>query len=303
MNNIPAEQNAERQLQRLAAQRNLYSNAKRVFGAQLILGIPIALCLALVVAVLPSAKGFVAFCGVIISLCDVLWLNLWQKRLRERAAKIQEAFDCDVLHLPWNDIKVGSKPDPEMIKEWAEKPVGVHNNLPPIRDWYGQAVGELPLDVARVLCQRSNCWWDAKQRRRYAALVIGVIVVTVILIFGIGIAGGLTVEKLFLAIIAPLSPAIIIGFRQFVEHNEAANRLDNLKGHSEKLWSDALRHAGTVELTAKSRVLQDELFENRRKSPLVFDWIFQRLRDDYEAQMNHGVKELVEEAKRELGLS
>ena len=45
----------------------------------------------------------------------------WQKPLRERAARIQEAFDCDVLQLPGNEIKTGKRREPELIKEEADK--------------------------------------------------------------------------------------------------------------------------------------------------------------------------------------
>ena len=57
------------------------------------------------------------------------------------------------------------------------------------------------------------------------------------------------------------------------------------------------------EITVRARSLQDEIFENRRKSPLVFDAIFKRLRRDYEMQMNYGVDEFVSEAKKRLEAS
>src|ERR1035441_3331045 len=100
MNNIATLQNEPRQLQRLAAQRQLYSTAKRIFGIQLVLGGPVAIGWSLLVVVLPELTGLAAVWGALVSFSDVLWLTPWQKRLRERAARIQEAFDCDVLQLP-----------------------------------------------------------------------------------------------------------------------------------------------------------------------------------------------------------
>ena len=52
----------------------------------------------------------------------------------------------------------------------------------------------------------------------------------------------------------------------------------------------------------RSRGLQDEIFENRKRSPLVFDAIYKRLQRNFEVQMNHGVAELVAEAREKLGL-
>jgi hypothetical protein len=302
MNNIATLQNEPRQLQRLAAQRQLYSTAKRIFGIQLVLGGPVAIGWSLLVVVLPELTGLAAVWGALVSFSDVLWLTPWQKRLRERAARIQEAFDCDVLQLPWNDIKVGKRPDPELVKEQADKYEDGHSGLPPLTDWYAPVVSELPLEVGRVICQRANCWWDSKQRRRYATWVIASVIIMMLLMVGLGFIGGLTVEKLFLAILLPLSPALLLGVRQFLDQTEAANRLDRLKDHAESLWSESCNGAARSRLANKCRALQDEIFENRKRSPLVFDWIFRKLRNDYDAQMNHGAKELAEEAKRRLGI-
>jgi hypothetical protein len=302
MNDISKLQNEPRQLQRLAAQRRLYSVAKRIFGFQLILGGPVAVGWALAVFVNPGIKGVAAVWGLLVSLVDVLWLTPWQKRLRERAARIQEAFDCDVLQLPWNEIKAGKPVEPELIKEFADKYAKIQAKFPPLTDWYAPAVGELPVEVGRVICQRSNCWWDSKQRRRYATFVIaGVFAVTVLMV-GLGFIGGMTVEKLFLAVILPLSPAIILAVRQSSEQTEAAARRDKLKDHADALWSEMCAGGSKTKLAVKCRALQDEIFENRKRSPLVFDWTFRLLRNDYDAQMNHGAGELVEQAKQKLGI-
>lgn len=301
MNNIPILQNEPKQLDRLAAQRQLYSTAKRVLAAQAILGGPIAIASVVAITAIPDLKGYAAFWGLIVSIGDVLWLNPWQERLRENAAKIQEAFDCEVLQLPWSNIKTGNWPESELVKEYGDKFRKSDRNLPSLKNWYAPVVGDLPLDMARIVCQRSNCWWDSKQRRRYARWIIGGVVFAGIVILGLGLVGGLTVEKVFLAIIAPLMPALILGLRQWNEQLDAARRLDKLKEHAEALWTEALKQPNGVELVLKCRALQDEIFENRRRSPLVFDRIFRRLRDEYEIQMNYGAQELVDEAKRRLG--
>jgi hypothetical protein len=303
MNNITKLENEPRQLQRLAAQRQLYSTAKKIFGIQMLLGAPVAVVWALVVVAIPSLRGTAAAWGALVSFSDVLWLTPWQKRLRERAARIQEAFDCDVLQLPCNDIKTGKSPDPELVKEQADKYEKAQTGLPPLTNWYAPVVSELPLEVARVICQRAPCWWDSNQRRRYATWVIASVIIVTLLMVGLGFIGGFTVEKLFLAILLPLSPALLLGIRQFAEQTEAANRLDKLKDHAESLWSDACSGVARAKLTNRSRALQDEIFENRKRSPLVFDWIFRKLRKDYETQMNHAAEELAVEAKRRLGIT
>jgi len=196
MNDILKKQNSEKQLRRLAAQRQLYSTAKRIFGAQLVLGGPIAVICAITALAIQSVEGYVAAWGVLITLLDLLWLEPWQKRLRERAARIQEIFDCDVLQLSWNDIKVGSKPDTELVKEQADKYFQYVQNPLPLSNWYPTVVGSLPVDMARIVCQRSNCWWDSNQRKHYATLLVATLAVICLSILVVGLIGGLTLGNL-----------------------------------------------------------------------------------------------------------
>jgi len=297
---ITSEQNTEKQLRRLAAQRQLYATAKTVFALQVLLTGPIAVTTSAVAIALSAAKGYCALWGIAVSLVDLLVFAPWTRHLRNVAARVQEQFDCDVLSLPWNDVKAGARPDPELVKEQADKYNKWASTMPTLRDWYPVAFGDLPLHIGRVACQRTNCWWDSKQRRRYATCLISTVVLVFAVMLALAIAQGLTVEGFVLKVAAPLSPTLLLGIRQFREHGETASRLDRLKEHSERLWDDALAGRPAPEVTARSRALQDEILENRRKSPLVFDGIYKWLRTGYESQMNASAEELVSEAKRKL---
>lgn len=302
MNNIPTEQNTERQLQRLAAQRQLYATAKTLFGWQVFLGGPVAIVFSFFVIVFPQMKAFAALWGILVSMGDLVWLTPWLRRLRNEAARVQELFDCDVLVLTWDDVKAGRRPDPELVKEQSEKYKKWGASMPPLTNWYDPYVGSLPLHIARLACQRTNCWWDAKQRRRYATWAIGIVSVIFLAVLFLAMGKDSTIEDFVIKVVAPLSPALLLGFRQFAEQMEAASRLDTLKDHAERLWDDALAGKKKSEIAMRARRLQNEILENRRRSPLVFDGVFKRLRRDYEVQMNHGIAEFVAEAKKRLGL-
>lgn len=300
MQMIATAQNTEKQLQRLAAQRQLYAAAKKVFGVQVLLGGPVAVASAFLVIAFPALKGYAALWGMLVVLCDLLWFTPWQKRLRETGAKVQELFDCDVLSLPWNEIKAGKRPDPELVKDQAEKYQKWAHKMPPLTNWYAPEVDSLPLHIGRLACQRSNCWWDAKQRRRYATLVITSVLGVFLVVLCLATINGFSIEDFFMQVVAPLAPALVLGVRQFGEQRESADRLDRFKDHAERLWNDALHGSSEPEITLRSRGLQDEIFENRKRSPLVFDRVYKWLRCDYEAQMNHGVAEFLSEAKEKL---
>jgi hypothetical protein len=299
MNSIPEAQNEHSQLERLGAQRHLYSSAKTLLGAQLILGGPVALAWSVAVTRQPDLRGWAALWGLTVFLCDVIWFSRLQKSWRERAARIQEAFDCDVLGLPWNTIKAGRPTTPEEVHENAVKYFRRDSSSPPLENWYPPVVGELSLRVARIVCQRINCWWDARQRMRYAQFVGASASVVFLVILWLAFATNMRVQNVVLATV-PALPAISIGMRQWVEQREAAMRQSALRQELESLWDQALSGADDSTLTQRSRQVQDEIFQCRKSSVPVFDFIYRLFQPEHEFYMNRSAKDLVEEAKRRL---
>lgn len=174
--------------------------------------------------------------------------------------------------------------------------------MPPLHDWYAPSVANLPLHIGRLVCQRSNCSWDARLRRRYAALVIAALALLCMIILVLSFEQNYTLQDFLLKVIAPLAPALGLGYRQFTEQTDAASRLDDLKAHCQGVWDDALSGADECDVTARSRDLQNEIFESRRTSPLVFDRVFRWLRDSFKDQMSYAADDLVAEAKRRIAV-
>lgn len=300
---IAETQNTDKQIQRLAAQRQLYATAKRIFGWQVVMGGPVAIAGVFFVLLYPEFKVYVALWGVLLALCDLFWLTPWQKSLRGAAARIQEAFDCDVLLLKWNDLKAGRHPDPELVKAQSTKYEQWGDTMPTLKNWYSPRADELPIHVARIICQRSNCWWDSTQRRHYAAWIVGIVFSVFVVTCFLALSAGASLEALLLKGVLPLAPALLIALRQFTEQREAADRLDKLKDHCGTIWTAALSGQSKSILTEMSRNLQDEILENRRKAPPVLDFIFKRLRNEYEVSMNHAADHYVAEAKVALKIT
>jgi hypothetical protein len=162
---------------------------------------------------------------------------------KERAAKIQELFDCDVLQIPWAELKVGHRPDTETVVEAAEKYRRPDPDYTALRNWYPAIVGQVPLSLARLVCQRSNCCWEATLRRRYATVVAIVIGALSFLVFVLGLMRGISLEKFILAVLAPLMSTFLWGIRKYREQREAANSADRLKEYVEKRWGNAPKGA------------------------------------------------------------
>jgi predicted pore-forming effector associated with SMODS systems len=298
MNNIPHNQLQTKALDCLAAQRYLYSKAKKVQAWQIVLCVPCVAVWSLLVFAFPELKVWGAMWGGLVTLLDPLLFNRWQQSLKQQAAKIQELFDSEVLQLEWRALKVGNPPDAEAIAEASANYKRKHRDYSALRDWYPVSVGQLPLYLGRIICQRANCWWDSKLRRRYATGVGAIVGTLSVFVFSIGLIGGFTVDRFFMVVIAPLMPAFALGTRQYTDHQQSATALDRLKEHAEKIWKNAKEKKSLPEeLTKESRDLQDEIYDCRRKNPLIFDWIYTRLKRDHEIQMNVGAETLIEEAK------
>ena len=85
-------------------------------------------------------------------------------------------------------------------------------------------------------------------------------------------------------------------FRQYIENKQAATRLDNLGENSENIWQQVInRRITPQELERESYILQNQIYDNRRLSPLIFDWLYYRLKKQNEVEMNKGAETLIKE--------
>lgn len=295
---ITTKQNEPGEIRKLRAQRCLHSRAKRIVGVQVVLTAVLPVAGAVAVAFRPELKGSVAFYSLLISFIDLAVLEPWQKSLQTKAAKVQEAFDCSVLDLPWADVRVGSPPEEEDIHSASNAHLGGEND-DTLRDWYPAAAGDVPSPLARIICQRANLRWDADLRRRYRNWLAGILLVVGIAILATGLHGGFNVEQLTLRVLAPLSPVLFWGIRECRKQGEAAATSDRLRSHVMSLWAAAMeRKLSDEELRAAARELQSEIYRRRATAPVIFDRIYNWMRTSEEEEMNVAAAELVRDARR-----
>lgn len=301
INKIPETQLEPTQLKRLAAQRQLYSNAKVIQAVQIglcALGPPI---LAVLVVFFSLPPVYAACCAIIVTLLDSLWFTLWQRSLKKKAARIQELFDCAVLELPRQELLTSASLEIETVERYSSKYKRKAHDDSDLENWYSKKVGKVPLHLGRFICQRSNCQWTAELQRRYANLVLVVLSIMQVFTLCLGLIANLTLAKFILAIVVPLMPTFIRGIRQYIAHRQYALQLDELKQYVETLWNKALSDANPDELIRDSRTLQDQIYNHRRTSPLIFDWVYRFLKKEDEEVMNKAANVLVTEALRSLG--
>jgi hypothetical protein len=299
-NTISQDQNTSRQLERLAAQRYLYSTAKRLLTGQLFLDLVSPIVLAIIVALFPDFGIYGALIALLILVSD-FYLESLQSSNREQAAGVQELFDCELLDLQCHDLIARNIPDTIEIMEAAEKYKRSDPTYKALKDWYSPEVDALPLYLARLICQRINCLWDVQLRQKYLQWVGAIFFILCVIVITVALIRGLTVGNFLLVVVAPLLPALGWIIRELRGQNEAIRRKDALKRYAEELWMDAIKkHVAVEEVERKSRVLQDQIYSNRCNNPLILDAFYKRLLPKDEAKMNRSAKELAEEALQSL---
>ncbi len=301
-NRIIEDQNTQQQLERLAAQRYIYSQSKKLLFLQMLLTIAIPITLTIDATIEQNLKVWAAFYGVLISFMDVAVIEQYQKSMKTCAAKIQELFDCDVLRIKWNELKLGTRPDIETIIEAAENVKKKQIEYEKLMNWYPTVVAQLPLFWARLVCQRTNCRWNIKLRQRYRIVLLVGVILLALLFVAISIHQNMAMESFILGILVPFSPTILWAIREYYKQGEATDALDKLKVNIETIWGKAITHELSEESFERiSRDIQNEIFDRRRNDPGVFDWLYWCYRGKQEAQMNKGAEELVKEALNSLG--
>lgn len=296
-NNITGTQNEEQQLRLLRARREMYARAKTFLVAQLILTLAVPVAGAIFALFVPTLRPYVALAAILITVFDVTYLDRTQRRILKSSARIQEEFDCNTLELPWDQFTVGRRLEPETIHEAASKFARKKDDSS-IRDWYPTAVAEVPLELARIICQRTNLWYDSKLRRHYGAIVLSVGVALVVVLAFSGLFAGITVAEFVVNLGAPAAPVLIWTLREFLRQRDTADQLDYLRGEAESLWDKAI--AGTCSpdvCSAQSRKFQNAIFTRRATSPLIFDAVYWMQRPDLEGQMNEGAAHMVAKAR------
>lgn len=304
-NDIIKKQNKEENLIKLAAQKQVYSNAKKLMAIQVILSVPIVIILSLLPIIFSdsnlsllhikteSLNLCITTYGIFIAIIDQIFINPYITKIKGKAACIQENFDCEVLSLSENDVKCSKIDTEEIIKYAKDKEIN------DFKDWYRPPIiNTVPLSVGRIICQRINCWWDSYLRKKFRRDVIGFTIVLFILLFLISLVGGFTVSKLITNVVFPFLPALLLSIRQSQANAKAIKSLENLKNKADEYWNRLLLNPiNYVILDDLSRKLQDEIYENRKNSPLIFDWYYNKNRDFQHYDIDYSGKEMVNKYK------
>jgi hypothetical protein len=286
----------------LRAQRLFYARAKLYQNLFAVMALLLPAVGMLLGGSVPVIRPFLGFGSILILLLEVGVISRKQREDCRRGAKVQEQFDTEVLQLDWNRLVAGNRVDAEDVREIASSPMtdAEKNRL---ENWYEPIFSKLPLPLGRLLCQRTNIAYDMRVRKMYSGILLGAVVVLVVVLTAIGLHQDLKVNELILTIYLPALPLAAFVLREHRKQGDTIETLTTIKTEVEKAWDKALGGASSAELTITARALQDAIYRHRVSNPLVFDWLYNRLRNRNEDLTRHAAEKLVAEAQQKLSLS
>lgn len=283
-------QNEEYSLRCLAAMNKIYSEAKILFGCQILLTTGIVVFLSLINMFYPIESLLVIYC-ILITIADSVLINDLIMKKKKIASSIQEIFDTKVLQLEWNNLI--DTVDYEIIYRYSEKSKK-KQSLENFANWYSTEIQEVPGDAAKIICQYSNCRYDLSLRKNFSNYLYSLLAVSSALIFSFALIKDLTLEKVFIIILFPLLPIIVFCIEKIKENNRSMVSLERMKERSKMVWKETIENK-SLNLLKAARQIQDTIYQNRINSPLIFDWFYNYSRTNLEKEMNYSVKQLVAE--------
>lgn len=295
-------QNDEDLLRLLRAREHTYTIATYILITQLTLTLGIPIIGGVISGLKPATQAWFAAASLAVILIDGLFLDRQQKLLIRNAAKIGEQFDCTVLDLPWNHFLIGNKVDPEDVHS-AARAYAARRNDQRLKDWYPTAALDLPIEFARMLCQRTNLRYDSKLRRSYGAILkyLSLLITTAFVIFGLVQNGSVTTWVLAFALATPF---FSWAAREYYRQIDTASAEENLMREARKLWDKALVEEIPIgSLLTTCRELQDAIYNHRASSPMILPFLYHFKRPMLEHEMQQTAAELARDRTAALSTS
>lgn len=245
-NGIVERQNEEKYICYLAAQRQLYNEAKRLDGIEILFSVVLPLFFAALQLMISDNTYLNATSYVlsIISMGISLLFGSYIDRKKETAAEIQQHFDLYVYQMPWDNKLFGLQRNiTHVVAEKAKLLLKNPKEHERLTNWYTTVAGTVDLKKGILMCQKENYNWDVNLRKRFRRLSVIVIIILTILVFLIGIVKNETVVMLLcrFAFIIPMLQWLFETVKQLNKDIKNLEELDGLISSSEPKNMDELQ--------------------------------------------------------------
>ncbi|ECF6076817.1 hypothetical protein FNH47_23195 [Salmonella enterica subsp. houtenae] len=279
MNTIFTNQSTKENLDLLYAQAHLYDRVKNWSRGNFILSIILPVILSATAAwnrsnglidseLLSSLLGLY---GLMVLTFNIA-ISGYVSALRKKAASIQEMYDCKVLGIKRNELKVEEIPRDDISREAAffrNNPTKTVKRFGK-EGWYVTKMYDAPQPIMALLCQGKNLGWDRSLREVLNTIYLSAILIfpVAIIVYGIAMKSGINEVLFYIVFILPVIRYFLV---QYMDNQSSIKRSEKLKKYVEKEISN-IKVSGRVEeneLGYTLRNIQDELFSYRASCPPV----------------------------------
>lgn len=189
-NGIATRQNEDNSIAMLAAQRQLYRDAKKFNTISVAVSVWIPFVLAVILLFIPENTEwkYVSYILSIVSMFFGFVIDKYIEEKKKLAAFIQQKFDVYVYQMPWDKRIFGKdKNVNHEIATYSKKILSNPQEKKKLKDWYTPGVDEKSTIDGILACQRVNLGWDVGLRRRFkiVSVVLFIILFIVIVVMGL----------------------------------------------------------------------------------------------------------------------
>lgn len=280
-------QNSDEALRLLLAQRRLHSRAKRWQNLRwiglLILGVAA-----------PFISVLVPGSAVVVGAVTGLWLFVgrtvlawFETRTMTRAAAIQEALDLYIFEMPAT-VKRTSMPSLEDIADLTRAPEGLRTaaESEKLLDWY-PIVADHSGAESVAIAQRANASYTGRLTRTAVWVWAGLTLAWLVFLIAWSAASSLSFGAILLGVIFPVLPAVLDVVEYLLSTWRAAQDREDLANTIQS------RIEGGNPILAQELVAwQAQMYDLRRTTPQVPDWLYKLTRNKNEAAMHAAADEL-----------
>ena len=289
-------QNLDVNIDRLLAQRRLYSNAKIMQYILIAITVIIPVLIAFITNFsnlrIDDTSWIYTIYAIVVIFGEKI-LEIFIDRNKKTAASIQEKFDTNIFDIPENELLNSVFIDHDIVRKYSKKDKLNANKISRVTNWYSTRIDCLQTNIAILFCQRMNICYDQNIKKKYNKLLISLSVLTYITLLIISLTNDFSLKKFIIEVILPSIPILNFTYKEINQNIESVDNLQKLSEIIENKLSSLSRN-DVIEIE-ELRNIQDRIFNNRILSPLIPDFIYKILWTELEDEMNYSVENRIVE--------
>lgn len=274
-NGIAVRQNEEKAIAMLAAQRQLYNDAKKLGTISIVLSVWLPFAMALILLFLPE-ESICKNVSYILAIVSMLFSFVVDKHINDKkklAAFIQQKFDVYVYNMPWDERIFGKQKNVNQdIVTYSKRIIENSDKKERLYNWYTPTVDNRDLLTSILLCQRENLSWDVGLRKRYrlSSIIMIVFLCSFVIVMGLWQNESIAMLLWRFAFIVPMLEWLFDTVKTLNKDMERLKELDEIINNDVSKTMDELQD------------IQKMIFEHRKECYAIPNVIYQIFKDNDE---------------------